>query len=81
MITYLQKFAKDRSLECKQDSTGNMVIKRPGSGGGEKAPTVVIQVQLVIHTMKTQHSHMSFLLLEFCESTSDGKGLTGQQVP
>jgi hypothetical protein len=29
-----------------QDSVGNIVIMRPGSGGGEGAPPVVIQVSL-----------------------------------
>ncbi|DBA78247.1 TPA: hypothetical protein ACH3X2_008201 [Trebouxia sp. C0005] len=43
VISYLQKFATQRKLDYKQDSTGNMVIRRPGSGGGEAAPTVVIQ--------------------------------------
>ncbi|KAL0048560.1 hypothetical protein WJX82_005889 [Trebouxia sp. C0006] len=43
VIAYLQQFATQRKLDYKQDSTGNMVIKRPGSGGGEAAPTVVIQ--------------------------------------
>lgn len=43
VIEYLQQFATQRKLDHKQDSTGNMVIKRPGSGGGEAAPTVVIQ--------------------------------------
>ena len=44
VIAYLQDFATNRHLQYKQDATGNMVIKRPGSGGGESAPTVVIQV-------------------------------------
>ena len=44
VIKYLQEFATQRKLEYKQDSTGNMVIKRPGSGGGEGAAVVVIQV-------------------------------------
>lgn len=45
VIAYLQDFATKRKLEYKQDSVGNMVIRRPGSGGGESAPTVVIQVR------------------------------------
>jgi dipeptidase D len=44
----LQQFATQRKLDYKQDSTGNMVIKRPGSGGGEAAPTVVIQVHFTV---------------------------------
>lgn len=45
VIAYLQDFASKRNLEYKQDSVGNMVIRRPGSGGGESAPTIVIQVR------------------------------------
>ena len=44
VIAYLIDFAKQRQLTYKQDSTGNMVISRPGSGGGENAPVVIIQV-------------------------------------
>lgn len=44
VIAYLQDFADKRQLQHKQDNTGNIVIQRPGSGGGEAAPTVVIQV-------------------------------------
>jgi dipeptidase D len=43
VLAWLQAFAKERSLEWKCDDTGNMVILRPGSAGGELAPTVVIQ--------------------------------------
>lgn len=45
VIAYLQDFARKRKLEYKQDSVGNMVIRRPGSGGGDSAPTIVIQVR------------------------------------
>lgn len=55
MIAYLQDFATKRKLEYKQDSVGNMVIRRPGSGGGESAPTVVIQV-------RSRYSHSKNLL-------------------
>ena len=55
MIKYLIDFATKRQLAYKQDSTGNMVIKRPGSGGGENAPVVVIQVTPVDITQLMQH--------------------------
>ena len=48
MLDYLRKFADQHNLKWKQDKTGNLVITRPGSGGGENAPTVVIQVQALL---------------------------------
>ncbi|KAG2497779.1 hypothetical protein HYH03_004051 [Edaphochlamys debaryana] len=43
ILAYLKDFAEARRLSWKQDSVGNMVVKRSGSGGGEHAPCVVIQ--------------------------------------
>lgn len=40
----MKDFANERKLAWQQDGVGNMVIKRTGSGGGEMAPAVVIQV-------------------------------------
>jgi hypothetical protein len=45
VLEYLRGFAQARSLEWQQDGVGNMVIRRPGSGGGEAAATVVIQAR------------------------------------
>jgi len=42
-MSWLVDFAQTRGLEHKQDSVGNLVIKRPGSGGGEGAQPVAIQ--------------------------------------
>ena len=43
VLAWLQEFAAARGLESQQDETGNIVIRRPGSAGGESAPAVVIQ--------------------------------------
>lgn len=43
MTAYLQKFAADRGLECKTDSTGNVLITRPATKGKENVPTIVLQ--------------------------------------
>ncbi|EFN51344.1 hypothetical protein CHLNCDRAFT_59267 [Chlorella variabilis] len=43
VLEWLKRFATDRGLDWKQDKVGNIVIYRPGSGGGEKAPPVIIQ--------------------------------------
>ena len=43
VLAWLKEFADTRSLEWQQDEVGNIGVRRPGSGGGESAPTVVIQ--------------------------------------
>ena len=43
VLAWLKEFADARNLEWEQDDTGNIVIQRPGSGGGESASTVIIQ--------------------------------------
>ncbi|MFA6334023.1 MAG: beta-Ala-His dipeptidase, partial [Bacteroidales bacterium] len=43
IIAYLQQFAKERSLLCKTDKAGNVLICKPASSGMEGAPTVVLQ--------------------------------------
>ncbi len=42
-LEFLKSFAKERNLEFREDEAGNIVILRPGSGGGENAPPVVLQ--------------------------------------
>ena len=43
VLKWLKAFADERGLAWQQDTVGNLVIKRTGSGGGESAPAVVIQ--------------------------------------
>lgn len=43
VLDYIKGFAEENGLRWRQDEAGNMVVTRPGSGGGENAPTVVIQ--------------------------------------
>jgi dipeptidase D len=57
VLAWLKAFAAERRLECLQDAVGNLVIRRPGSGGGEAAPTVVIQGHVDMVTEK--HSHLA----------------------
>ena len=47
VLQFLKDFANERKLAWQQDAVGNMVIKRTGTGGGEMAPAVVIQVLAV----------------------------------
>ena len=43
IIAFLQDFAASRSLECRTDEAGNVLIVRPASAGCESWPTVVLQ--------------------------------------
>jgi hypothetical protein len=45
VLDWLRRFAEDRGLKWQQDAVGNMVVRKPGQGGGESAATVVIQVR------------------------------------
>jgi len=54
MLDYLKKFANDRKLEWVQDDEKNLVIKKAGTSGGEKAPTVVIQGHIDMVCEKNQ---------------------------
>ena len=43
ITAYLQKFAKDRNLECKTDRIGNVCIVKEATPGKEGIPTLVLQ--------------------------------------
>jgi len=43
IIAYLQHFAQQRSLECKTDEAGNVLITKPATKGMEGAPIVILQ--------------------------------------
>jgi len=43
VLKLLREFARQHGLVTSSDEKGNTVISRPGSGGGENAPTVVLQ--------------------------------------
>ena len=53
VLSMLKKFAEDRGLEWRQDTVGNLVIYRKGSGGGESAPPVLIQGHVDMVCAKT----------------------------
>ena len=52
VIAWLKEFAKERGLELREDAVGNVVIFRPGSGGGEDAETVCVQGHIDMVTEK-----------------------------
>lgn len=43
ILSYLVDFAKQHSLEFKQDEAGNILITKPATAGKEDVPTVVLQ--------------------------------------
>ena len=43
IIAYLQEFAAKRSLECKTDKAGNVLITKEAAAGYENVPTIVLQ--------------------------------------
>ena len=43
MTEYLQNWAKEKGLDCKTDSIGNVLISRKASPGKEGVPTIVLQ--------------------------------------
>ncbi|GAX78297.1 hypothetical protein CEUSTIGMA_g5739.t1 [Chlamydomonas eustigma] len=61
VLSWLEAFANQRSLKWRRDATGNMVILRPGSAGGEHAPIVVIQGKHDQVTEKSPGSCHDFL--------------------
>ena len=58
---FLVKFAKDRKLEVHQDKAMNVIIKKPGTAGYEKAPTVIIQGHMDMVCEKEASSNHDFL--------------------
>ncbi|CAG9466904.1 unnamed protein product [Pedinophyceae sp. YPF-701] len=61
VVQMLKDFADQRGLVWKQDAIGNIVIKRPGSGGGESAPSVVIQNHVDMVTEANSDSTHDFM--------------------
>ena len=61
ILDSLKNFANKRNLETREDPTGNLVILRPGSGGGEKAPTIVIQSHVDMVCEKNRESNHNFM--------------------
>lgn len=61
VLDWLKGFAKERGLEWQQDSVGNIVIRRPGSGGGEAAPPVIVQGHVDMVTEKNADSAHDFM--------------------
>ena len=52
VLQWLKDFAAQRHLDCVQDSVGNIIICRPGSGTGTTAPPVILQGHVDMVTEK-----------------------------
>lgn len=46
MRAHLLEFAAANNLSSTVDGAGNVIIRRPGSGGGEEAPPVLLQAHM-----------------------------------
>uniref|UniRef100_A0A7S2U1B6 Peptidase M20 dimerisation domain-containing protein n=1 Tax=Lotharella oceanica TaxID=641309 RepID=A0A7S2U1B6_9EUKA len=60
VLVWLKKIAEENKLQWEQDSVGNMVIRRPGSSGGENAPPIVIQGHVDMVTEKNNDINHDF---------------------
>lgn len=58
---WLVKFAKDRKLEVKQDKFNNIIIKKSGTTGYEKAKTVILQGHMDMVCEKEKDSNHDFM--------------------
>lgn len=60
VLRWLKQFAEDRKLAWQQDPVGNIVIRRPGHGTGESAPTVILQGHVDMVCEKNSDSTHNF---------------------
>ena len=61
ILEYLKEFANKRELEMREDDTGNIVILRPGSGGGGNAQSIIIQSHVDMVCEKNRDSNHDFM--------------------
>ena len=80
---YLVQFAKERNLECSQDDSNNVVIRKAASAGYEEAPVVILQGHCDMVCEKTADSTHDFekdgldLMIEGDYVTANGTTLGG----
>lgn len=61
VLEWIKGLAEERSLAWRQDVAGNLMVYRPGSGGGEDAPPVCLQGHVDMVTEKAVGSDHDFL--------------------
>ena len=69
VIEWIKKFSEAKGLSWQQDAAGNLVVRRPGSAGGENAPTVVIQGHVDMVCEKVRALSLSLSLQLFNSSS------------
>ena len=80
---YLVQFAKERNLECSQDDSNNVVIRKAAFAGYEDAPVVILQGHCDMVCEKTADSTHDFekdgldLMIEGDYVTANGTTLGG----
>ena len=57
---YVTGVAERNGLECKVDDTGNVVVRKPGTPGHEKAPGIVLQAHLDMVQQKNSDVQFDF---------------------
>ena len=72
MTAYLQDFAKARSLECRTDRTGNVVIVKEAAPGKENVPILVLQAHQDMVCEKHAHFDFDFLTQPIPYEIEDG---------
>ena len=72
MTAYLQEFAKSRSLECRTDKTGNVVIVKEAAPGKENVPTLVLQAHQDMVCEKHVRFEFDFLTQPIPYEIEDG---------
>ncbi len=59
-VAWLRHFASNRSLECKQDDVGNVIIFKPAYQGFEDAETVILQSHIDMVPQKNAETEHDF---------------------
>ena len=72
MTAFLQEFAASRSLECRTDKTGNVVITKKAAPGKEKVPTLVLQAHQDMVCEKNAGFNFDFLTQPIPFEIEDG---------
>ena len=72
MTAFLQEFAAKRSLECRTDKTGNVVIVKEATPGKEKVPTLVLQAHQDMVCEKNADFDFDFLTQAIPYEVEDG---------
>ena len=60
VLDYIRSVAKSNGLSYKEDKVGNLCVFRPGSGGGEDSPPVIIQGHVDMVTEKNAGTDHDF---------------------